>query len=790
MKFLFLIFLFPSVTFCQSINWEWARQGSGGGYEEGIATAVDANGNVCIAGMFQADSARFGNTVLYSPAYYQTFVARYSRSGDLLWAKNAISSNDGFSFNMGMVIDSSNNIYTGGIFTGTSITFDTDTLFNLTPSGIEFNSFLFKLDSSGNALWAKSSAKADEVQGENLTVDNSGNVFTVASVKGDSIVFDSATFQIASGLGVYINKYNSQGKFLWAKIINGPFGNFGSYMNAVSTDASGSVYIAGVFQTDSATFDNTTLYNSNPQHYFANGYIAKYDSSGNLQWAKQIVGNVASGAPLFITTDKSGYTYIAGSFTSDTLNFGDISLYNVNQAGYYNSIYNFFLVKYDALGNVIWAKSEGIYDKPVYVDGLTTDGNNNIYVPGYFRGDSISFDSITLYRPAIYNYADQMFMVVLDSSGKALYGTALGGGGDDQVGISINAAGDMYMGGDFWVNPFILGCDTLIETVPDPLNHGSGSENIFIAKFNINQYASVDSLNYQISSSNICSGGSAIISFSGVSSVSILPSGSVTWADTLHAILKPDTTTMFSLSAISRCGAYQTKVFTLNVIKDTVHISSSEPTICPTDSAQICAPPNFVSYTWNNNNGTGKCIQAKSAGNYYVTVTDNSGCTAESNHISITAFEAPAVSISQSGDTLRVYNETNVQWYLNDNPIPNATQNIYIAQAFGNYKVSVTDSNGCTSFSLPTRITGIQNIINNENISIYPNPLSAGNFQLAVSNNLIGAQVEILDDNVRVVYKSEIKNLHSEINTQFSGGVYLLRITTGTGVVVRKLVKL
>ena len=219
-------------------------------------------------------------------------------------------------------------------------------------------------------------------------------------------------------------------------------------------------------------------------------------------------------------------------------------------------------------------------------------------------------------------------------------------------------------------------------------------------------------------------------------------------------------------------------------------ITATTTIICPTDSAQICAPPNYTSYTWNNNNGTGKCIQAKSARNYYVTVTDNSGCTAESNHISITAFQSPAVSISQSGDTLRVYNQTNVQWYLNDNPIPNATQNIYVAQAFGNYKVSVTDSNGCTSFSLPTRITGIEDISNYQNISIYPNPLSAGNFQLAVSNNLIGAQVEILDNNGKLVYKTEIKNEHTEIAAQLSGGVYLLRITTGACVVVRKLVKL
>ncbi len=239
-----------------------------------------------------------------------------------------------------------------------------------------------------------------------------------------------------------------------------------------------------------------------------------------------------------------------------------------------------------------------------------------------------------------------------------------------------------------------------------------------------------------------------------------------------------DTTCVGSLSCNQAC----------NLASPT--ITPTATAICPTDSAQICAPANFASYTWNNNNGTGKCIQAKNAGNYYVTVTDNSGCTAESNHVSITAFPSPAVSISQSGDTLRVYNETNVQWYLNNNPIQNATQNIYIAHTFGNYTVSVTDSNGCTSFSLPTTITGIQDISNYENISIYPNPLSAGNFQLSVGNNLIGAQVEILDDNGRIVYKSEIKTTHSEIATPFAGGVYLLRITTGTGIAVRKLVKL
>ena len=219
-------------------------------------------------------------------------------------------------------------------------------------------------------------------------------------------------------------------------------------------------------------------------------------------------------------------------------------------------------------------------------------------------------------------------------------------------------------------------------------------------------------------------------------------------------------------------------------------ITSQTDSICPTDSSQICAPPGFSSYTWNNNTGAGTCIQAKQAGNYYVTVTDNSGCTAESNHISITVFSSPPVSISRSGDTLSVYNSSNVQWYLNNNAITGATQSTYIARTSGSYTVSVTDTNGCTSFSSPVIYTGIDNISVDEIISIYPNPLSVGGWQLVVGNNLIGSQVDVLDDNGRIVYKSEIRNPHSEINAQLPGGVYLLRITSGNAVVVRKLVKL
>ncbi len=222
----------------------------------------------------------------------------------------------------------------------------------------------------------------------------------------------------------------------------------------------------------------------------------------------------------------------------------------------------------------------------------------------------------------------------------------------------------------------------------------------------------------------------------------------------------------------------------------TVTITASDDTICSSDSSRICTTVDYISYNWNNNNGTTKCIAAKDAGNYYVTVSDYYGCTAESNHLGIAIIQALPISISRNGDTLTAYNAIGVQWYIDNNPIDGATQNTYIAQTTGSYTVQVTDANGCRSTSSPVLYTGIENINDEENISVYPNPLSNGNWQLMVGSRLLGSQIEIFDDNARIVYKGEIKTLHSEIPCHLSNGIYLLRIVSGTTVVTRKLVKL
>ena len=51
-----------------------------------------------------------------------------------------------------------------------------------------------------------------------------------------------------------------------------------------------------------------------------------------------------------------------------------------------------------------------------------------------------------------------------------------------------------------------------------------------------------------------------------------------------------------------------------------------------------------------------------------------------------------------------------------------------------------------------------------------------GSWKLEVGSEYIGAQVEILDADGRMVYKSQITKTKFQIEAPLAGGVYLLRV--------------
>lgn len=222
-----------------------------------------------------------------------------------------------------------------------------------------------------------------------------------------------------------------------------------------------------------------------------------------------------------------------------------------------------------------------------------------------------------------------------------------------------------------------------------------------------------------------------------------------------------------------------------------VTITAANTIFCSGDSVMICAPDTFQSYLWNMGEVT-NCIYAKLGGNYYVTVTDNNGCSALSNPIAVSVYPQPPVSISVNGNTLNAYGAVSYQWYLNNAEIPNATDSVYTATVSGNYSVLITDTNGCSAVSnaVPVNVTGVDDYELEAEVKVFPNPVTAGNFWVEVTAAFIHSKAELWNAEGQLVYSAAITTPKFVIEQPLAKGVYWLKLQNGKTSAARKLVKL
>ena len=161
---------------------------------------------------------------------------------------------------------------------------------------------------------------------------------------------------------------------------------------ALVEDDAGNIYIAGYFAATSADFDpgpgTHILTNPITSEFVRDVYFAKYSPDGELIFAHELNPNFGEVTAMQINAD--GDILITGVFRGlADFDFSDnvallSSMGNIRQ--------DFFLAKYDADGNYIWAFNLPIEAIGSFVDqGLATDENNNIYLTGQFRG-AVDFD--------------------------------------------------------------------------------------------------------------------------------------------------------------------------------------------------------------------------------------------------------------------------------------------------------------------------------------------------------------------------------------------------------------
>jgi uncharacterized delta-60 repeat protein len=217
--------------------------------------------------------------------------------------------------------------------------------------------------------------------------DPSGNLVTAGYVESG-----------CTGIDICIIKYAANGDTLWMTTYDGSGVNQDEdFPQEMTIDASGNIYITGKSE------DNN--------YYYA--VTLKYDSAGNLLWAKRYLTAESTGND--IAVDFSGNVYICG----------------------YREISNnkdFLLIKYNSSGVLQWMQnySNGNHDEAI---ALELDSTGNVYVTGRQSGVNYIFDWATLkynsagtqqwvdvYANSTSTFSEEPSEMVIDNAG-AIYVT-------------------------------------------------------------------------------------------------------------------------------------------------------------------------------------------------------------------------------------------------------------------------------------------------------------------------------------------------------------------------------
>ncbi len=172
-------------TLNNSGNFVWAINVGGTGADVGQGIDLDASGNVLITGSFNG-TADFNPTAstftLLSSGSVDAYVAKYSQSGTLIWAKSfgASFGDEGY----GISSDSQNNIYTTGIFRGT-VDFDPGAAtFTLSSNASSDDVYIQSLDASGNFKWVKAFGNLNDEQAAGISTNNNIDICVVGTFNG------------------------------------------------------------------------------------------------------------------------------------------------------------------------------------------------------------------------------------------------------------------------------------------------------------------------------------------------------------------------------------------------------------------------------------------------------------------------------------------------------------------------------------------------------------------------------------------------------------------------------
>ncbi|OWY25168.1 hypothetical protein BVG80_03630 [Sphingobacteriales bacterium TSM_CSM] len=189
----------------------------------------------------------------------------------------------------------------------------------------------------------------------------------------------------------------------------------------------------------------------------------------------------------------------------------------------------------------------------------------------------------------------------------------------------------------------------------------------------------------------ICSGQTAILD-AGAGYATYL------WSDgTTAQTLTVSASGSYGVTVEDAFGCQGSDVFTVQVNTNPAPVIAGTLSFCPGDTSVLDAGSGYDAYLWTNGTTT-QTLTVSASGSYGVTVTDANGCTGPAM-VTATVFTVSPPTIAGDTDICNYETATLTASAGYTGYIWNTgeTTNVITTNTAGNYTVTATDTNGCTS---------------------------------------------------------------------------------------------
>lgn len=288
-------------------------------------------------------------------------VFKLDTDGNLVWF--ATFGGSGTDTPNDIAVDANGNVFVTGQFVN-DFTFNGNTV----NSNGSDDVFVAKLNANGTPAWLSTFGSTFGDIGRGIAIDGNGNCYVTGNARGNSVIGTVNLNAPGNNYDVFLIKYNNAGVAQWAHSIGGANSD---YAYGLSADATGNTYMAGFF-TNSITIGSTDL-TANGTLY-TDAFVAKFNNTGNAQWAKKIGAEGSDGA-YGVSNDADGNTYVVGDFNSN-ISIGGTGLFSAGSS-------DAFIAKLDGSGNFLWADRIG----GTGIDhgyGVAVHQNGNCFVTGFY----------------------------------------------------------------------------------------------------------------------------------------------------------------------------------------------------------------------------------------------------------------------------------------------------------------------------------------------------------------------------------------------------------------------